>query len=137
MTACQELVAALRGQGRAMLAVRQNPLISRWFDRKKSPDEQLVLLGPRISASPLVEGYDNQVFGVVTHINDVEIRSLAHLVETIQKAEGKFITFRVGGGYETMVFDRQELLDSTEKILEDEGIRYQMSDDLLKIWKPQ
>ncbi len=137
VTACQELVAALRGQGQAMLAVRQNPLISRWFDRKKSPDEQLVLLGPRISASPLVEGYDNQVFGVVTHINDVEIRSLAHLVETIQKAEGKFITFRVGGGYETMVFDRQELLDSTEKILEDEGIRYQMSDDLLKIWKPQ
>ena len=120
-----------------MLAMRQSPLISRWFDREKFPGEQLVLLGPRISPGPLVEGYDNQVFGVVTHINDVEIKNLAHLVETIQKAEGKFITFKVGGGYETMVFDRQELLDSTEQILEDEGIRYQMSDDLLKIWKPQ
>ncbi|MHB8972657.1 MAG: S1C family serine protease [Pirellulaceae bacterium] len=138
ITACQDLVvAAMRGPGQTMLAARQSPLISRWFDRKKFPGEQLVLLGPRISPSPLVEGYDDQVFGVVTHINDVEIKSLAHLVETIQKAEGKFITFKVGGGYETMVFDRQELLDSTEQILEDEGIRNQMSDDLLKIWKPQ
>lgn len=137
ITACQELVVALRGQGQTMLAMRQSPLISRWFDREKFPGEQLVLLGPRISPGPLVEGYDDQVFGVVTHINDVEIKNLVQLVETIQKAEGKFITFKFGGGYETMVFDRQELLDSTERILEDEGIRYQMSDDLLKIWKPQ
>ncbi|MHB8866945.1 MAG: S1C family serine protease, partial [Pirellulaceae bacterium] len=137
ITASQELVGGLQARGQAMLAMRQNPLISRWFDRKKSPEEQLVLLGPRISSSPLVEGYDNQIFGVVTHVNDVEIQNLAHLVATIQKAEGKFITFKVGGGYETMVFDRQELVDSTEQILEDEGIRFQMSDDLLKVWTPQ
>ncbi len=96
-----------------------------------------MLLGPQSIPSPLVEGYDNQVFGVVTHVNDVEIKNLAHLVETIRKAEGKFITFEMGGAYETLVFDRQELLDSTEKILEDESIRFQMSDDLLKIWKPE
>ena len=136
-TASQELVIGLRGQGQAMLGMRQNPLLSRWFDRKNFPDEQLVLLGPQSIPSPLLEGYDNQLFGVVTHVNDVEIKNLAHLVETIRKAEGKFITFKLGGAYESMVFDRQELLDSTEKILEDESIRFQMSDDLLKIWKPE
>jgi S1-C subfamily serine protease len=136
-TASQELVIGLRGQGQAMLALRQNPLLGRWFDRKCFPDEQLVLLGPQSIPSPLVEGYDNQVFGVVTHVNDVEVKNLAHLVESIRKAEGKFITFKMGGAYESMVFDRQQLLDSTEKILEDESIRFQMSDDLLKIWAAQ
>jgi S1-C subfamily serine protease len=136
-TASQELVIGLRGQGQAMLALRQNPLLGRWFDRKCFPDEQLVLLGPQSIPSPLVEGYDNQVFGVVTHVNDVEVKNLAHLVESIRKAEGKFITFKMGGAYESMVFDRQQLLDSTEKILEDESIRFQMSDDLLKVWAAQ
>jgi S1-C subfamily serine protease len=136
-TASQELVIGLRGQGQAMLALRQNPLLGRWFDRKCFPDEQLVLLGPQSIPSPLVEGYDNQVFGVVTHVNDVAVKNLAHLVESIRKAEGKFITFKMGGAYESMVFDRQQLLDSTEKILEDESIRFQMSDDLLKVWAAQ
>ena len=42
--------------------------------------------------------------------------------------------FKFAGFYETMVFDRQELIDSTEQILEDEGIRYQMSPDLQEFW---
>ena len=41
---------------------------------RQSPDEELVLLGPQSIPSPLLEGYDNQVFGVVTHVNDVEIK---------------------------------------------------------------
>jgi len=76
------------------------------------------------------------MFAVVTHVNDTEVRSLANLVELIRKAEGKFITFRLGGGFETMVLNRQELIDSTEEILADEGIRNQMSPELEKIWNP-
>ena len=41
---------------------------------------------------------------------------------------------KFAGSYEMMVFDREELLDSTEQILEDEGIRYQMSPDLRSFW---
>ncbi|NLX56568.1 MAG: serine protease [Planctomycetaceae bacterium] len=135
--ASQELVAGLRGQAQAsaLLGMRQNPLLSRWFDRVSFPDEQLVVLGPQSIPSPLLEGYDNQIFAVVTHVDDVEIKNLAHLVETVRKAAGKFITFKLGGAYETMVFDRQELLDATQEILEDESIRFQASDDLLKIWE--
>ncbi len=96
-----------------------------------------MLLGARVFTSPLSEGYDPQSFGVVAHVNDVKINNLAHLVETIRKAEGKFIVFKIAGAYETLVFDRQELLDSTDMILEDEGIRSQMSDELHTIWNPQ
>jgi hypothetical protein len=138
LSAAQEVMVGLgsRGQGvLTMLAIRQSPLVSRWFDRARFPGEQLVILGPRMIPSPLVEGYDNQVFGVVTHVNDVEIKNLVHLVETIRQADGQYITFKIGGSYETMVFQREELVDSTDRILEDEGIRYQMSDDLLPYWE--
>ena len=136
-TAYQELVAGLGSRGQAMLtllSMRQNPLVSRWFDRVRFPGEQLVLLGPQMFPHPISEGYDSQSLGVVNRVNDVEIKNLAHLVETIRKAEGHFITFKIAGAYETMVFDRQALIDSTEQILEDEGIRYQMSDELQAIW---
>ncbi len=135
-TAYQELVAAIQMRGQAAFAMRQSPLISRWFDRKRFPDEELVLLGPRVIPSPLLEGYDNPAFAVVTHVNDTEVRNLTHLVEMIRKAEGKFLTLRLGGGFETMVLNRQELIDSTEEILADEGIRNQMSPELEKIWNP-
>ncbi len=138
ITAAQELVAALQTQPPAMaaFAARRSPLLSRWFDRKAFPDEELVLVSQPIP-SPLLEGYDKQIFGAVTHVNDVPIRNLAHLVATIRQAEGRFITFHLGGAYETMVFDRQALLDSTDQILEDESIRFQMSEELLPIWKPE
>ena len=41
------------------------------------------------------------------------------------------------GGYETLVFRRDELIDSSEEILEDEGIRSQYSDDLREVWEAE
>jgi hypothetical protein len=131
-TSSQELVSAL-GAARQALASRKNPLIARRFDRVKNPNEELVLMAPRFPHS-IAEGYDDQVFAVVSHINDVEIKNLDGLVQAIRDAEGKYIVIKFFGSYETMVFHRQELIDSTEQILEDEGIRYQMSPDLRSIW---
>jgi hypothetical protein len=37
--------------------------------------------------------------------------------------------------HETMVFDRAELLESTTKIIEENGIRYPYSPDLRAIWE--
>ena len=61
--------------------------------------------------------------------------ALAHLVELIRKSEGEFITFKLDGNYETLVFPRQEMFDITEELLEDEGIRYQFSKDLKDAWE--
>jgi S1-C subfamily serine protease len=134
-TASQELVAALGPAGQVMLATRRSPLLARWFQRRSFEGEELVLLGPRMFPHPISEGYDDQGFGVIRSVNDVQIKNLAHLIQTIQNAEGKFILFKLAGAYETMVFDRQELLEVTEQILEAEGIRYQMSEELREFWK--
>lgn len=133
--ATQDLVSSLGPQGQTILSARKSPLVARRFDTRKSPDEELVCLGARMFAHPIAEGYDAQVFAVVERINDVEIRNLAHLVETLRDATGTYITFDLAGTYETMVFDRQELMDATEEVLEEEGIRYQYSDDLKDLWE--
>jgi S1-C subfamily serine protease len=135
-TSSQELVTAVGAKSRDMLSARKSPLVGRRFDRTKRPGEELVLSGPRFP-NPIVEGYDNKVFAAVSHVNDVEILNLADLVASIRKAEGTYIVFTFAGYYETMVFDRQELIDSTEQILEDEGIRHQMSPDLRKVWSAE
>ena len=133
-TASQDLLTGLRGTGQLVLAMRENPLVTRRFDRMSFPGEQIVLLGPRMFTSPISEGYDSQTLGVVSQVNDVTIKNLTHLVETIRNAQGKFLSIKIAGNYETMVFDRQALIDSTEMILEDEGIRYQMSEEFRDVW---
>ena len=135
-SASQELLAGLGSRGQALLAARRSPVISRRFERRKQPDQQLVVLGARMFTDPMTEGYDDQIFAVVTHVNDVKIKNLAHLVTTIRDAKGKFIVFRLAGSYETIVFERDAMIQATEQILENEGIRYQMSSDLRDIWSP-
>ncbi len=131
-TSSQELVGAITRVGE-MFASRENPLIKRRYDRVAFPGEELVVMGPRFPHA-MAEGYDNQVFAVVSHINDAPVKNLESMVRAIREAEGKFLALKFAGNYETMVFDREELIGSTEQILEDEGIRYQMSDDLREIW---
>ena len=68
-------------------------------------------------------------------ISLVDIKNLLHLVETIRDSEGDYLTIEFHGLYETMVLPRQEMFDSTEQILEDEGIRTPYSDDLRETWE--
>ena len=118
-----------------MLANRRNPLIRRRYDLIDGDEKELVVTGARMFPHPIHEGYDPQTFAVVSHLNDEPVNSLAQLMELIRGAEGEFITFRLAGKYETLVFPRQEMFDITEEILENEGIRYQYSKDLAPVWE--
>ena len=65
------------------------------------------------------------------------VKNLRHLAVTLRDLEDDLVVIRLGGSYETLVFRRDDLIDSTEEILEDEGIRSQFSDDLKEIWGDQ
>jgi hypothetical protein len=82
----------------------------------------------------ITKGYNNQPFAVLTHVNDIPIKNLAHLVETLRNADGEYLTFKFAGRSEDIVFLRQEIFDLIDEILENEGIRYQMSEKLRSIW---
>lgn len=132
--ASHEFINALGGQGQLAFRLKRNPTIARQFDPPAFAGEELVMLGARFFSHSVTQGYGPQPFAVVAKINQVPIKNLTHLVETIRDAHGEFLIIELAGNYETLVFDRKELLDATEQILEDEGIRKQFSDDLRPVW---
>ena len=74
-----------------MLTVRNSPLPKRRMDKPETPGEELVVLGPRLFPHRIAEGYDSQSFAVVSHVNDVKIKNLAHLVETCRSCEDEYL----------------------------------------------
>jgi hypothetical protein len=94
-----------------------------------------------VVASPMfphriTKGYDARNLGVISHVNDVEIRNLTHLVEALREIKDEYVIFRFASRVsETLVFRRQEIESITEDILTDNGIRHQCSKDLRDIWK--
>jgi len=64
------------------------------------------------------------------------VRNLKHLVELIRDSRDRYLVFEWSDKYvESLVFDREELLKSTEEVLADNGIRNAMSDDLVATWE--
>ncbi|MGH7834053.1 MAG: PDZ domain-containing protein, partial [Candidatus Binatia bacterium] len=72
-------------------------------------------------------------------VNGIRVKSLRHLVEILRDAQESQIVFKFGRsrrrGQETMVFDRKEIMNATEEILNDNGIRYPYSEDIRPIWE--
>ena len=84
----------------------------------------------------ITKGYDPRAFGVVSHVNDIAINNLPHLVETLRECKDEYVTFRFANlRTEMLVFHRQEIEATTAEILRDNGIRYQYSKDLRSIWE--
>ena len=130
--ASRDLVQALGTKGLALMSQMNSVIIARNQDKPEFPGEEIVLL--RLLPHRTTKGYDTIPFGVVTHINDQEIKNLQDVVVKIRDCDDEFLTLTMDGNYETLVFDRTELAESTEEILGDEGIRYQMSEEFEPFW---
>ncbi len=129
----RDLLRTLGTKGVAYLSAMESPIISRTNVKPQFPGEEIVLL--RLLPHRLTKGYDTVPFGNVAKINGTDVKNLQHTVEIIRDCTDEFLTLEMGGNFETIVFNRQELIDSTEDVLSDEGIRYQYSDDLKDVWE--
>ncbi|MES3020599.1 MAG: trypsin-like peptidase domain-containing protein [Pseudomonadota bacterium] len=123
--------AALNG-----FAYISSPLITRRGDMPDAEREELVVVTSPFFPHKLVTGYSSRFGSVVYSINKVPVRSLRHLVTMLRdlKDELVVIHFDQRGG-ETMVLPRQAMLDETENVLSDNGIRSQGSADMMAVWK--
>ena len=98
--------------------------------------EQLVIVASPMFPHRLAVGYSNPFTKVVKEVNGVRIKNLRHLVETLRDCKEKYITISFDDrASETIVFNRQEVLDATDEILTDNGVRQQASDDLRAVWE--
>ena len=113
-----------------------SPIITRRTDLIRFEGEELVALAPPMFPHRITKGYDPRAFGVVSHVNDIAINNLPHLVETLRECKDEYVTFRFANlRTEMLVFHRQEIEATTAEILRDNGIRYQYSKDLRSIWE--
>ncbi len=134
MPASQELAYRLPPQ---LLMATKNPLLSRAMTRPKFEGEEIVTLGRALLPHKTSKGYGPAPYNVVTQVNGTAVKNMNHLVELLRDAKGEYLTVDVAGSGESLVFRRQEVLDATEDVLADEGIRKQYSDDLERVWHPK
>ena len=117
-------------------AYNASPLMTRFGDEPDANREELVVISASFFPHKLVTGYDNRFGSVVYSINDKPVRSLSHLVALLRDLKDDLIVIkfdqRVG---ENIVLPRKALLDSTEDILTENGIRSQGSKDMMDVWQ--
>lgn len=137
--ASEDLVQTLMG-GRSLLgnalSISGNPLLTRRSDKPAFEGEELVIVPCPLFAHPLASGYSHPTMNVVKAVNGVRVKNLRHLVETVRDSSEEFITVEFAGRItETLVFHRKAMIDATEEILEESGIRKPASPDILAVWE--
>jgi S1-C subfamily serine protease len=117
------------------LAYNASPLMTRRGEQPDTQREELVIVSSPFFPHKLVTGYGNRFASVVYSVNKVPVRSLRHLVTLLRdlKDELVVIHFDQRAG-ETMVLPRQAMLDATEAVLTDNGIRQQGSPEMMDVW---
>ena len=134
-TPSQEFLKAVR-YATATLASLESPLVSRWLDKPAFEGEELVILGSRLFTHASSEGYERTAFAVVKEINGVPVRNLKHAAELLRDCEEEYVRLDLDGAATNLLtFNYQEIIDATEEILEDEGIRSQYSDSLKSVFE--
>ncbi|MBX6312755.1 MAG: trypsin-like peptidase domain-containing protein [Isosphaeraceae bacterium] len=119
-----------------LLSYIGSPLITRRGDKPRFEGEELVVVASPMFPHRIGKGYSNPFAKVVKAINGIEIKNLRHLIEVLRDTKDPYIAIDFDDrGSETIVFDRKEVLNATEEILTDNGVRQQASDDLLPLWR--
>jgi hypothetical protein len=118
-----------------VLGSRKSPLIAQLQTPPKNPDDELVVVPAVPFSHRIMKGYKTPILSTVHSINGIEVRNLKHLVEIFRDCKDEYIEIDfVDRGVERLVFQRKELMNSTEDILTDNNIRKQYSDDLAEVW---
>ncbi len=137
--ASSEMVQGLLADRRWLtyLAGQRSPLLTRAMEPQAFEGEEIVIVPSQFFSHRLTKGYGQPVLQVVEKVNGTPVKNLVHLVELLRDNKDEFLVFKLGGDQgETLVFPRQEMVDATEEVLTDNGIRKQFSDDLQSAWKP-
>lgn len=118
------------------LAVMGSPIALRADQERAFAGEELVVVTSGLLPHPITKGYQILYRPTVKTVNGQKVKSLAHMLEIIRDTDDRYIVLEFfDKGQESLVFDREELLESTEEILEDNSIRNQGSDRFMKVWE--
>jgi S1-C subfamily serine protease len=112
-----------------------SPLVTRRGEAPDARHEELVVVSSPFFPHKLVAGYSNRMGAVVESVNGTPVRSLRHMVALLRDLKDDMVVIRFDQREgETIVLPRKAMLESTESILSDNGIRSQGSPDMMEIW---
>ena len=118
------------------MASMDSPLITERATYATPELEELVVVSSPFFPHKSVSGYSSRFGSVVESVNGIKLRSLAHLVKLLRDSKDELLVFRFDQrAAETVVVRRKEMLEATNGILNDNGIRAQASPDMLEIWE--
>lgn len=108
-----------------------SPLVTRVGEEPAFDGEEIVVIAAPMFDHRITKGYDGHHLSVVAKVNGTTIKNLRHLAQVIRDLDDAYVTIEFAERIsETLVFERKALMQSTETILTDNGIRYQASEDL-------
>jgi S1-C subfamily serine protease len=119
-------------------AATGSPIVTRINDDVAFEGEELTGVFSPMFSHKITKGYNSKAsgMGIVSHVNDVPVKNLVHLVELLRDNTNQFVTLRFANTQsERLVFDKKEIETATEDILSENGIRAQCSDDLKEVWE--
>jgi S1-C subfamily serine protease len=132
-----EFLSFISGNAQAMQAYSFNgsPLMTRRGEEPSANRQELVVVSSPFFPHKLVSGYSNRMGSVVESVNGVPVRSLRHLVALLRDLKDELVVIRFDQRIgETMVLPRKAMLEATDAILQDNGIRTQGSEDMMAVW---
>jgi S1-C subfamily serine protease len=116
-------------------AFNAQPLVTRMADEPSAAREDLVVVSAPFFPHRLISGYDNRFGSVVQSINDTPVRSLRHMAELLRDLKTELVVIKFDQqSAESIVLPHAKMLAATEEILNDNGIRFQASADLMDVW---
>jgi S1-C subfamily serine protease len=119
-----------------MLGLVKSPLVTHALDEPDADLQELVVVSSPFFPHRIANGYSNPAGSVVYAVNGTRIKSLAHLVAVLRDLKDPFVTFEFDQkGGEALVFSRQAIMNATDEILMDNGVRAQGSPDTLAVWQ--
>jgi hypothetical protein len=121
-----------------VFVARDSPLIDRVTDQCEFDGEELVVAAAPMFSHKITKGLGQPFGAVLRSVNGTPVKNLAHLVELVRDSSDEFLEFEFADRLiGKLVFRRREILNATDEILSDNGIRKQYSDDLANVWEQQ
>ena len=118
---------------------RPSTLVTRRYDKPAFDGEEIVVVSSPMFPHRITQGYDDPNRAVVSEVNSIPVKNLQHLVELLRDSREPQISLKFANDgtptHETMVFNRDEMLEAMYTILEENGIRYPYSADLRAVWE--
>ena len=123
------------GSASSMYWFGKGPFIEHFMDKTPADGKEIVTLLSPLLSHPVGRGYDVSAGQTVKTVNGTEFDNFTEFVDIIANLEDEWIVIKFNEGIASLlVFNRQELYDSTSDVMESNGIRRAASKEFRGLW---